>query len=272
MRVSPDARSRVRRGGMGLVYLCESPDGDRVAVKRLANALAADSDVTNAFLRECQYWILLGNNPNVGVRSGPSKPRRSHHDRRQPCPRLNARRDNNVGIAPGRMIAIWADLCAGLGTRATGSKVSRTATLSRRTSHRGDGTAKITTSGLPCRSIRADGIRSGGRHLGNEPSMAGPTMYMAPEQVTATPEQASDIYASAASCTRSSPGQPAYGRDRRRRTICAPPLPHPATRAASAQRAEAPTRSVMACLAKRIPTPSSTAGPRRRHPRLMPPH
>lgn len=55
----------VRRGGMGLVLLCETRDGERVAIKRLSAELAAADHIRKAFLREAYLWILLGEHPNI---------------------------------------------------------------------------------------------------------------------------------------------------------------------------------------------------------------
>ncbi len=55
----------VRRGGMGMVLLCESKDQGREAVKVLSAEMASRREARESFLREAFLWISLGEHPNI---------------------------------------------------------------------------------------------------------------------------------------------------------------------------------------------------------------
>ncbi|WP_433173088.1 protein kinase domain-containing protein [Actinoallomurus sp. CA-150999] len=203
---------RVRRGGMGLVYLCEREEmNDQVAVKRLNAELSSIPGVAETFLHECYLWLQLGRHPNVTTAlSAHRVPQEPPHLVLEYVPRSlrDIITDRRIGLAEAVRVLIGVtDGLAHARERLPGFVH---ADLKPENILVGaDETAKITDLGL-ARTLRA------AAHTNPAYSYeggGGTPLYMAPEQILqGAPTEAGDIYAIGCVAHELVAGEPTYGR------------------------------------------------------------
>jgi eukaryotic-like serine/threonine-protein kinase len=220
LRLSGLVPRAVRRGGMGVVYLCEDRRSrGRVAVKRVLPELLARPSAVTDFIRESRFWLQLTPHPNIvqvlGAHSLHPEP---------PCLELEFVRDSlrdrmRAGPVPAPDAArVFRDVGRGLRHMAAVLPGFVHADLKpENLLISAEGTTKISDFGLA--GLRAEP----GGGLGGTP------LYMAPEQIQGRPEPAGDVYALGCIMVEVLAGTPAYGpptdaADYRRRHLRAEPL------------------------------------------------
>jgi serine/threonine protein kinase len=206
----------VCQGGMGLVYFCETHD-ERVAVKVLRPEIAMRPNAAQNFLRECYLWLSLGESPNI-------VPARSAHMRQFEPPIVisefmptSLRERLAVLLSAPELIRLVHALISGLDyARSTVPGFIHGDLKPENIMLDDQGTARISDFGL-ARSVVVAAISVADSASNSESAaesavrLVGTPLYMAPEQIHGTINEASDIYAIGCVLHESATGRPVYG-------------------------------------------------------------